>query len=415
VVVSIVRTSANPSRSSSVQYRVTFSAAVSGVDLLDFCLNSSGLVNPYVSSVSGSGLTRNVTVKTGTGDGTLRLDVCDNDTILNGAGTPLGGPGIGNGDFRSGEVYTIDRTRPTVVLTTPSLIVGTAPIPVTATFSEPVSGFVASDLTVTNCTVSNFAAVSGSLYTFELVPTVPSGTVTVKLNSSKCDDQAGNGNLASNLLSILFDGIPPTVTSSTRLSANPTRASTVKFLVTFSESVTGVDAGDFSLATTGSLSGVFISAISGSNATRTVTVNTGTGDGTLRLDVTDNDSIVDLAGNRLGGTGAGNGNFTGGQTYTVDRTRPTVVLSSTAPDPTNTSPIPVVATFSEPVFGFVASDVSVTNATVTGFAGSGAVYTFNLVPQAPGTVTARVPAGRANDAAGNDNRLSNTLTRTYQP
>ena len=34
-----------------------------------------------------------------TAPGSLRLDVIDDDTIQDGAGNPLGGPGAGNGDF----------------------------------------------------------------------------------------------------------------------------------------------------------------------------------------------------------------------------------------------------------------------------------------------------------------------------
>ncbi len=48
-----------------------------------------------------------------------------------------------------------------------------------------------------------------------------------------------------------------------------------------------------------------------------LTVNTGTGVGTVRLDVTDADTIMDASSNPLGGAGAGNGNFTSGQAYDV--------------------------------------------------------------------------------------------------
>ena len=112
------------------------------------------------------------------------------------------------------------------------------------------------------------------------------------------------------------DTVPPTVLSITRASANPTSAATVNFTVTFSEAVTGVDAADFSLAQTG-LTGVTIANVAGSGAVYTVTASTGAGAGSLRLDLIDNDSILDLAGNPLGGTGAGNGNFTSGDTYTI--------------------------------------------------------------------------------------------------
>jgi hypothetical protein len=114
------------------------------------------------------------------------------------------------------------------------------------------------------------------------------------------------------------DVTPPTVLSIVRANASPTSAASVNFTVSFSESVTGVDTGDFNLTTTG-VSGAAVSGVSGSGATRTVMVNTGSGNGTLRLDLIDNDTIKDLSNNPLGGTGGGNGNFTAGETYTIQR------------------------------------------------------------------------------------------------
>jgi hypothetical protein len=158
-------------------------------------------------------------VGTGAGNGTIRLDVSDDDTIIDGAGNPLGGVGLGNGDFINGEVYTVN------------------------------------------------------------------------------------------------DAISPSVLFSTRFDINPTSLLSVSFAVAFSEPVTEVDTGDFSLTTTGGVSGAAVSGVSGSGSAYTVTVNTGIGNGTIRLDVVDNNSIVDAASNPLGGVVMGDGNFTGGETY----------------------------------------------------------------------------------------------------
>jgi hypothetical protein len=46
-------------------------------------------------------------VKTGSGSGSLRLDLNDDDSIRNGAGHPLGGAGNDNGDFTWGEAYDV--------------------------------------------------------------------------------------------------------------------------------------------------------------------------------------------------------------------------------------------------------------------------------------------------------------------
>jgi len=109
----------------------------------------------------------------------------------------------------------------------------------------------------------------------------------------------------------------PTVSSITRVDPNPTAPGNVKFYITFSKPVTGVDPTDFFLTSTGGISGASVSGVSGSTLTRTVTVNTGSGTGTVRLDVLDNDSIVDSASSPLGGAGAGNGNYTSGDAFNI--------------------------------------------------------------------------------------------------
>jgi len=94
-----------------VVFTVKFLAPVTGVDMSepfdDFALTTSGLTSASITSVTGAGDTYSVTVSIvgGTGDGTVRLDVVDNDNIMDPNSTPLGGAGTGNGNFTSGQVY----------------------------------------------------------------------------------------------------------------------------------------------------------------------------------------------------------------------------------------------------------------------------------------------------------------------
>jgi len=124
--------------------------------------------------------------------------------------------------------------------------------------------------------------------------------------------------------------IPPSVVSITRADVSPTSGASVQFTVTFDSVVTGVDAADFTLVKTGTVAPT-IAGVTGTGATRVVTVNTGGGSGTIRLDVVDDDSIVDSGSVPLGGTGAANGNFSAGEVYTI--TAP-VVVGSPASIPT---------------------------------------------------------------------------------
>lgn len=111
----------------------------------------------------------------------------------------------------------------------------------------------------------------------------------------------------------------PTVASITRAGANPTYTSSIDFTVTFSENMDGVDTSDFTLTTTGEITGASILTSTGSGTTYTVTVDTGSDSGTIRLDLVDNGSILDESGSPLGGSGVGTGSYTNGEVYTIDK------------------------------------------------------------------------------------------------
>src|SRR5207253_609518 len=153
---------------------------------------------------------------------------------------------------------------------------------------------------------------SGTTYNVAVTGMTTNGTVIATVNANAAQDAAANNSTASTSTdnTVAWDAIAPTVSSINRANASPTNSSSVGFTVTLSESVTGVDASDFALAVSG-ISGASISSVTGSGSSYTVNINTGTGSGTLGLNLVDDDSIADTAGNKLGGTGAGNGNFTG--------------------------------------------------------------------------------------------------------
>ena len=110
IVLSSLRTDDNPTDATTVNFTVTFSKAVTGVNTNDFTLTTTGVASASVSAVSGSGSTYTVTVNTGSGSGTIRLDMVDNDSIRDGSNHPLGGNGAGNGNYVSGQTYTISKS-----------------------------------------------------------------------------------------------------------------------------------------------------------------------------------------------------------------------------------------------------------------------------------------------------------------
>jgi hypothetical protein len=118
----------------------------------------------------------------------------------------------------------------------------------------------------------------------------------------------------------ILDKTPPSVTQSLPIDPNPTRASSMSFQVKFSEPVNGVDKSDFSLSSNGTLSQTGIVSVTGAGDTYTVTVEAKEGEGSLRLNVLDNDSIADIIGHPLGGIGGDNGEFTSGTDYIIAKT-----------------------------------------------------------------------------------------------
>ena len=74
------------------------------------------------------------------------------------------------------------------------------------------------------------------------------------------------------------------------------------------------------------------------------------------------------------------------------------------------SPVSLTATFSRPVSGFTVDDITIGNGTVGNFAGSGAVYTFDVTPNEIGEVTVDIAAGAAEDANGNGNTAAPRLS-----
>ncbi len=97
---------------------------------------------------------------------------------------------------------------PTVVITVDSAnyqVRINLPIPVTATFNEPVNGFAVSDVTVANGSAGNFVGSDGdSVYTFDVTPNAV-GVVTVDIAAGVAEDSDSNGNTAAVQLTL---GLP---------------------------------------------------------------------------------------------------------------------------------------------------------------------------------------------------------------
>ncbi|NHZ89355.1 DUF4214 domain-containing protein [Massilia sp. CCM 8733] len=145
----------------------------------------------------------------------------------------------------------------------------------------------------------------------------------------KATDAAGND--AFQIFTINVTNTP-TVSAIVRAGgaavAVPAAATTVSYAVTFSQSVTGVDAADFSVVTNGTAA-AGIASVSGSGASYTVTVGGLGGDGSVRLDLNASGTGIENAGNVAIG-----GGYDGGETYVLDHTAlaPSVPSMTSATD-----------------------------------------------------------------------------------
>lgn len=236
------------------------------------------------------------------------------------------------------------------------------------------------------------------------------------------NDGAGGSDTSGNQQVNLADLTSPSVVSITRNDPNPTNATLLNYTVTFSEDVTGVDVSDFLVTSTGNISGTSIKSVTPVDGkTYTVQVEDLTGEGTVRLDVTDDDSVADSSGNKLGGTGTGNGDFKTGEAYTIDRTAPIVIIAvdNKQANPSFTQPVHFFVSFSEVMTGFDASDVMVSGSaganmvTVTPTGKNGTDYDIAVSGATKdGTIIINIDAGVATDPAGNPNEAATVFSNS---
>ena len=211
------------------------------------------------------------------------------------------------------------------------------------------------------------------------------------------------------------DTTAPTVASIVRETptSSPTNADSLTWRVTFSETVSNVDAADFAVSgTTATVTAV--AAVSGVTGAYDVTASGGnlaSVSATVTLTISSSHNIQDAASNALSNTAP---TGTNNNSYVLDNAAPSVTISG-VPSASN-APFTATFTFSEAVTGFAVGDITLTNATVSNFtATSTTVYTALVTPTASGTVTVNVSANAAQDAAGNGNTAASLATTTYTP
>ena len=149
------------------------------------------------------------------------------------------------------------------------------------TFSEPVTGFTAGDLTRSGTSTGGTVGVTGggASYEISVTGTPTDGTLVFAVNAGGASDAAGNTNVGSTSTdnSVIYDTVAPTVTvNQAGGQSDPTSASPVGFTVVFSEPVTGFGAGD---VTIGGSASATTATVTGGPTTFNVAVSGMTGSG----------------------------------------------------------------------------------------------------------------------------------------
>jgi ELWxxDGT repeat protein len=224
-------------------------------------------------------------------------------------------------------------------------------------------------------------------------------------------DVAANTSNPSAAFTVTVDTTGPTAAVTPAAGQlDPTNASPITFTVTFSEPVTGFTAAGIDLSAS-SVGGTLAAQVTGSGTDYVVTVTGMTGDGTVVASVRTS-AATDAAGN-------GNTASAGGSVH-FDNVPPAVTIDQAVgqADPTDDTQIQFTVTFSEPVTGFDATDVSFAGSDNPGslaaaVSGSGADYTVTVTGMSGAqTVVASIPAGAAVDLAGNPSLASTSTDNT---
>ena len=224
--------------------------------------------------------------------------------------------------------------------------------PITVVFSESVTGFDATDLTITapteiqnTVTATLLSGETETEYTFNISPNsgaqIPifEGDITITVNAGAVTDTAGNSSTVSDPATVHFDTILPEVTEITGV---PTIVKNVAFdiTITFTEKVTEFDLID--IAKTGPAEVSPPSGTDGINYILTITPHRNS-EGPVTITVNPN-TVADLAGNRNTDSASA--------TVNIDTLPPKVKDITGIPTIDTKDPFDITITFTEEVTGF---------------------------------------------------------------
>ncbi|TAN49597.1 MAG: hypothetical protein EPN21_11190 [Methylococcaceae bacterium] len=296
---------------------------------------------------------------------------------------------------------TVNTVAPSLAITSSDnlLSIGDAAT-LTFVLSKASTTFSAGDITVTGGSLSNFAG-SGARYTAKLTPIAgSSANATVDVAANSFSDAAGNGNAAASQLVLSVDTIAPSVTIAANTSNVLKIGAVASLTFTLSESSANFGVADIDVT------GGTLSNFTGSGARYTAKF--------IPADHSDSAATIKIAADSFSDAAGNKNTAATPATLAVDTIAPGVAISSSDSALKQGETATLTFTLSEPSNNFAAADIEVTGATLSNFAGSGALYTAKLTPadnsSAPATID--VAADQFNDAAGNKNTAATAARLT---
>ena len=216
---------------------ITFTESVSDFDQADLMV--SGTANASVTvwlPVNDTTFTATITPTT---DGDVEVSVAA-DVATDAAGN--------NNTASDTQTITVDMTPPDVSISAPRGAQNSA-FDVTITFTEAVSDFEQSDLTLSGTATASITAwttTDNTVFTATITPTTGGG-VNSSVAAGVATDAAGNNNTAAEVLTVDVDMIPPDVSLSVPEGSHNTPFDVT---ITFTELVFGFEEADLSVSET---------------------------------------------------------------------------------------------------------------------------------------------------------------------
>ena len=319
----------------------------------------------------------------------------------------------GNVSVASGStVVLIDLTVPTVTVNVAAGQADPTTTPLvayTAVFSEPVDGFVNTDVTLTGTALATTSALSGSGPTYGVTASgmTKSGTVIAAIAATKVTDVAGNANTASTTTgnTVTYNDVvapaapsAPVITAATDSGFSSSDGITNNTKPVF----TGTAEVGSTVKIYRDVTLIGTSAVVPASGIYSYTTVTAFTNGTFTMTATATDPSLNVSP------------ASSGTTVTIDTIVPTVTLNQAASqaDPTTSSPINFTVTYNSPVYGFVGTGLTLGGTALPSSYVITGTGPFNVAVSGmtkSGTVIPALAASSARDLAGN---LAATATYT---